>query len=323
LVGWCGRFRSRPCMTGAAIRGDLDTAQLLSRHVQEAAVLSRSLTIVARCSWLHSSTAARACPHSPNPLERRAARRRRWACTGRCGRPPWTTCSRSAAPAGAPDPRLSRAWQHVGRRTGAREEPARIAACLSRRRNEDSAHVGVSRAGGRAASLISDAWSLTGRQHMRHTLRPGRERPPCQAPARARRGVAGAAHAGPRAASPAALAQVLLAWSPSAGLSYVGQMGAHERTGGHFHRRMEHLMCYLPGAALTLTLLPGPWILGPSKTRPSTSEAASPSSEAAASASAAVYRMRLAHRRLPRAQAGAACRSRAQRRCASMCTRHA
>ncbi len=113
---------------------------------------------------------------------------------------------------------------------------------------------------------------------MRHTLRPGRERPPCQALARARRAAAGSAHAGPCAPNPAALAQVLLAWSPSAGLSYVGQMGAHERTGGHFHRRMEHLMCYLPGAALTLTLLPVPWMVRPFRTRPSGSEAASPSS---------------------------------------------
>ena len=54
-------------------------------------------------------------------------------------------------------------------------------------------------------------------------------------------------------------AQVLLAWSPGAQLAYVGQMGvsSRDRQGGRFVRRMEHLMCYLPGAARTLATFRG------------------------------------------------------------------
>ena len=53
-------------------------------------------------------------------------------------------------------------------------------------------------------------------------------------------------------------AQVLLAWSPGAQLAYVGQVAVHsrDRHGGRFVRRMEHLMCYLPGAARPVPLLP-------------------------------------------------------------------
>lgn len=39
----------------------------------------------------------------------------------------------------------------------------------------------------------------------------------------------------------------LLAWAPGPGLAYVGQLGVHRSHGPRFHRRMEHLMCYLPG----------------------------------------------------------------------------
>lgn len=61
------------------------------------------------------------------------------------------------------------------------------------------------------------------------------------------------------AGTSALIAQVLLAWSPGAQLAYVGQVGVNsrDRHGGRFVRRMEHLMCYLPGAAQPCTTFEG------------------------------------------------------------------
>ena len=60
----------------------------------------------------------------------------------------------------------------------------------------------------------------------------------------------------------------LLAWAPAPGLAYVGQLGVHRSHGPRFHRRMEHLMCFLPGNLALVRVstmsvrfvLPGIWL---------------------------------------------------------------